>query len=48
MSELRKQKQFEDADKIRDEINEKNIELIDHKGKNHLGKKRKKSRRTLS
>ena len=31
--ELRKEKQFEEADKIRDKINEMNIELIDHKGK---------------
>ena len=31
--ELRKEKQFEAADKIRDEINNLNIELIDHKGK---------------
>jgi cysteinyl-tRNA synthetase len=31
--ELRKEKQFEEADKIRDEINKMNIELIDHKGK---------------
>jgi cysteinyl-tRNA synthetase len=31
--ELRKEKQFEEADKIRDEINEMNVELIDHKGK---------------
>ena len=29
----RKEKQFEDADKIRDKLNEMNIELIDHKGK---------------
>jgi cysteinyl-tRNA synthetase len=28
---FRKEKQFEDADKIRDKINEMNIELIDHK-----------------
>ena len=31
--ELRKEKKFKEADKIRDEINERNIELIDHKGK---------------
>jgi len=31
--ELRKQKQFEEADRIREKINEMNIELIDHKGK---------------
>ena len=31
--ELRKEKQFEEADKIRDKINEMNIELVDHKGK---------------
>ncbi|WP_299290678.1 cysteine--tRNA ligase [Nitrosopumilus sp.] len=31
--ELRKEKHFEEADKIRDKINEMNIELIDHKGK---------------
>jgi cysteinyl-tRNA synthetase len=31
--ELRKEKQFEEADKIRDKINEMNIELIDHTGK---------------
>ena len=30
---FRQEKQFEDADKIRDKINEMNIELIDHKGK---------------
>ncbi len=29
----RKEKQFEEADKIRDKLNELNIELIDHKGK---------------
>jgi len=29
--QLRKEKQFEDADKIRDKLNEMNIELIDHK-----------------
>ncbi len=31
--EFRKQKQFQDADKIRDKLNEMSIELIDHKGK---------------
>lgn len=31
--EARKDKQFEAADKIRDRLNEMNIELIDHKGK---------------
>jgi cysteinyl-tRNA synthetase len=31
--QFRKEKQFEDADKIRDSLNEMNIELIDHKGK---------------
>jgi len=31
--QLRKQKQFEEADKIRDKLNEMNIELIDHKEK---------------
>jgi len=29
--QLRKEKQFEEADKIRDKLNEMNIELIDHK-----------------
>ncbi len=29
----RKEKQFEEADKIRDKLNEMNVELIDHKGK---------------
>lgn len=29
----RKEKQFDDADKIRNKLNEMNIELIDHKGK---------------
>jgi len=28
---LRKEKQFGDADKIRDKLNEMNVELIDHK-----------------
>jgi cysteinyl-tRNA synthetase len=31
--EARKEKQFEEADKIRDRLNEMNVELIDHKGK---------------
>ena len=31
--EVRNQKQYEEADKIRDILNEMNIELIDHKGK---------------
>ena len=43
---LRKEKQFEEADKIRDKLNEMNVELIDHKektiwmkkGKNKIGK----------
>lgn len=30
---FRKQKKFQDADKIRDKLNEMNVELIDHKGK---------------
>ncbi|BDQ30793.1 cysteine--tRNA ligase [Nitrosopumilus zosterae] len=30
---FRKDKQFEEADKIRDKLNDMNIELIDHKGK---------------
>ena len=30
---LRKEKQFQEADKIRDRLNEMSIELIDHKGK---------------
>jgi len=29
--QFRKEKQFSDADKIRDKLNEMNIELIDHK-----------------
>ena len=29
----RKEKKYDDADKIRDKLNEMNIELIDHKGK---------------
>ena len=31
--QLRKEKQFENADKIRDKLNEMDVELIDHKGK---------------
>ena len=31
--QFRKEKQFEQADKIRDKLNEMNVELIDHKGK---------------
>ena len=31
--QFRKEKQFEDADKIRDKLNEMNVELIDHKGR---------------
>jgi Cysteinyl-tRNA synthetase len=38
---LRIEKQFDDADKIRDKLNEMNIELIDHKEKNNLDEKRK-------
>ena len=30
---LRQEKQFEEADKIRNQLNEMNIELIDHKQK---------------
>ena len=30
--QFRKEKQFEEADKIRDKLNEMNVELIDHKG----------------
>jgi len=29
--QFRKEKQFGDADKIRDKLNEMNVELIDHK-----------------
>ena len=39
--ELREEKQFEKADQIRDELNEMNIELIDHKGKTIWMKKEK-------
>ena len=38
---LRKEKQFEKADKIRDELNEMNIELIDHKERTIWMKKEK-------
>lgn len=31
--ELRQEKQFEEADNIRNKINEMNVELIDHKGR---------------
>lgn len=31
-AQLRKEKQFDEADRIRDKINQMNIELIDHKG----------------
>jgi cysteinyl-tRNA synthetase len=31
--QFRKEKKFEDADKIRDKLNEMNVELIDHKGR---------------
>ncbi len=31
--QFRKEKQFQEADKIRDKLNEMNIELIDHKGR---------------
>jgi len=39
--ELRKEKQFEEADKIRDKLNEMSIELIDHKGNTIWMKKEK-------
>jgi cysteinyl-tRNA synthetase len=38
---LREEKQFEKADQIRDELNEMNVELIDHKGKTIWMKKEK-------
>ena len=38
---FREEKQFEKADQIRDELNEMNIELIDHKGKTIWMKKEK-------
>jgi cysteinyl-tRNA synthetase len=39
--EFREQKQFDEADKIRDELNEMNIDLIDHKGRTIWMKKEK-------
>ena len=39
--EVREEKQFEKADQIRDELNEMNIERIDHKGKTIWMKKEK-------
>ncbi|EGG42489.1 cysteinyl-tRNA synthetase [Candidatus Nitrosarchaeum limnium SFB1] len=39
--QLRKEKKFQDADKIRDRLNEMNIELIDHKGKTIWARKEK-------
>ena len=39
--QLRKEKNFEDADKIRDKLNEMNVELIDHKGSTIWMKKEK-------
>ena len=39
--QLRKEKNFEDADKIRDKLYEMNIELIDHKGRTVWMKKEK-------
>ena len=38
---FREEKQFEKADQIRDELNEMNIELMDHKGKTIWMKKEK-------
>ena len=38
---FRAEKNFADADKIRDKLNEMNIELIDHKGKTIWMKKEK-------
>ena len=38
---LRKEKQFQEADKIREKINEMNIEILDHKGKTIWIKKEK-------
>ena len=38
---FRNEKQFEEADKIRDKLGEMNIELIDHKGKTIWMKKEK-------
>ena len=39
--QLRKEKKFQEADKIRDKLNEMNIELIDHRGKTIWMKKEK-------
>ena len=39
--QLRKEKNFGDADKIRDKLNEMNVELIDHKGRTVWMKKEK-------
>ena len=39
--ELRRAKNFEEADKIRDTLNEMNVDLIDHKGKTIWMKKEK-------
>lgn len=39
--EFRKEKQFEKADKIRDKLNELNVELLDHKGRTIWMKKEK-------
>ncbi|TRZ69703.1 MAG: cysteine--tRNA ligase [Nitrosopumilaceae archaeon] len=39
--QLRKEKKFQEADKIRDKLNEMNIELVDHKGKTIWMKKEK-------
>ena len=39
--QLRKEKNFEDADKIRDKLNEMNVDLIDHKGRTIWMKKEK-------
>ncbi len=39
--QLRKEKQFDEADKIRDKLNEMNVELIDHKEKTIWMKKEK-------
>jgi cysteinyl-tRNA synthetase len=38
---MRKEEQFEKADKIRDELNKMNIELIDHKERTIWMKKEK-------
>ena len=39
--EFRKEKKFDEADRIRDKINQMNIELVDHKGKTIWMKKEK-------